>query len=304
MEPPKGRKRVRILKRKILPCLVVILAVPFIAACGGKAKPADAGVEKTPAAAEKSKGGASGPSQGEVPDADLIVEYKHTGFSYAETFGFDTYEYRFSALADGSLGSAVLYALGPQGRREKAAFAFVRAGEAVRIMESDGDGGKEHQPTLRASLVPHSGGEEVKGVFEGVLEITAQGFLSFRTPAGEMRDEYWMDGSEGSGVSRKAGGDSRPADGRFFKAADGALRHVERIAGDEAGAEDVQVIFNVDSPRELRFITEGVVPMNEVRVAGNLGILRGNLLNLAILDSVLGPDRRIRPGLARLYFRP
>ena len=241
-----------------------------------------------------------------VPAADFVIEYRHTGFSYAEVFGFDTYAYRFASLPDGSLESAVLFGRMADGEAEISRFSFVRAGNEIQILESP----KPKNPNdgaiptrVRATLVPSPQGEAVRGIFEGVVEKTAEGFLSFRTPGGEAREEYRLGTGAEVGVSRRVLGGAVVAEGGYLREGRGALVYRERKVGDRQGAEDVSVTFEEDVRNLLSFRTEGVVPINEVRISSGNGCLGGNLLNLAIVDSVLGPDRRIRPALSYLYLR-
>jgi hypothetical protein len=193
-----------------------------------------------------------------APASDLLIEYRHTGFSYAEVYGYDTYAYRFASLPDGNLESAILFGRLPEGEAEISRFSFIRAGNEVQILESPKvKNPKDEEATtrVRAVLIP---------------------------------------APQGGAVA---------AQGVYVREGAGALVYRERKVGDGQGAEDVTVTFEEDAQDLLRFRTEGVVPINEVKISGGDGCLKGNLLNLAIVDSVLGPDRRIRPALSYLYLR-
>jgi hypothetical protein len=241
-----------------------------------------------------------------APARDLLIEYRHTGFSYAEVYGFDTYAYRFASLPDGNLESAVLLGRLPEGEAEISRFSFIRAGNEVKILESPrAKNPKDEEATtrVRATLIPAPQGGAVKGVFEGMVERTAEGFLSFRTLGGEDREEFRLGSGAEAGVFRRIQGGAVAVQGVYVREGAGALVYRERKVGDGQGAEDVSVTFEEDAQDLLRFRTEGVVPINEVRISGGDGCLKGNLLNLAIVDSVLGPDRRIRPALSYLYLR-
>jgi len=96
------------------------------------------------------------------------------------------------------------------------------------------------------------------------------------------------------------------AEGSYTFPSRGRVVYRERRAGDSTGAEELQLSLWIDDRGDFRFRTEGVVPINEVYASGfkdSFGGDRG-LLNIALVDLVLGKTKNIRPVLAYALSRP
>ena len=231
----------------------------------------------------------------------VLVAYRHTGFGFSESNGFDTLIYRFARLPGSWLDGAVVYERRLGGEKEVCRYTFSYAGDEVIVAESSENAAKEI-----ARIKTSQEGLEISGETGRVVARGSGGSLLVRSISGDYSEEYMMpaEGDRKKSLISRSG--IVEAEGDYAFPAAGKIEYKERRSGDTTGAEDLQLSLWIDGKGECRFRTEGVTPINEVYAAGLREALAGGrgLLNLALVDLVLGNTRNIRPALACILSKP
>jgi len=232
----------------------------------------------------------------EKGNAGLLVVYRDTRFDFADSNGFDTLIFRFSLSPNGWLDGASVYERRIDGERARANYNFSYAGDGVAIAQTVEGNSREI-----ADVTAASGKIEVRGTTERIVAREPGGGISFASISGDYQERFIVPGYRTEGakllVSRNG---AIEAEGRFDFSKKGRVLFAERNVRDSTGAEETIISLWIDENGDYRFRTEGVAPVNEVYVSGLEKALSGDqgLLNLALLDIVLGRDRNIRAILA------
>jgi len=232
----------------------------------------------------------------ELAGADFLVAYRHGHHAYVATNGYDTDVIRFwDQRPDGALRDARIARRMMDGEYDVDIIGIARASGEARIVSD--------RSTLGWSecVLSFAGGTLVaKGKdFSFSYSASAGKGLRIERRFGERVyvEEWGRDGS--SAISDSAGGGSK---GCFEGPWPRPDRYVERPDSDPSGESDtVYSFFDVEGG--IKFRAESAEPLGECLVAG-LGRSRPegiSLEDLALMDLVLGLDRRITPLLARLY---
>lgn len=298
-----GKKR-----EKIATLLFLALLVPLVPtlSCTGKTGPetGTAGSVATSAIVVGANKAASPIPHVEAPltlpaiereKEGILLAYRHTQSGFLETNGFDTLIYRFLTLPGGWLSGAVVSERRLEGEKTVASYQFSYAGDAIMVSESTSEKAKDP-----ITIVTSPGELVISGAAERILLLSDEGNLTIKSRSGEYREEY-MVGPKNKGktvtISRSGVAES---EGHYEFPGKGKVVYTERKIKDATGAEELMVSLWVDEKDDFRFSTEGIVPYNEVYTSGLKQALTGDhaLINLALVDLVLGKGRNIRPVLA------
>ncbi len=261
-----------------------LLSVATAVSCKGKTDAGVPAVEKALELPAIQRGGEG-----------ILVAYRHSGFGFAEANGFDTLIYRFTRLPGGWLDGAVVHERRLEGEKEIGRYAFSYAGDEVVVTESSEKAAEEI-----ARIKTSREGLEIRGQAERSVLRGSEGSLIIRSISGDYSEEYMMLAVENRKKSLISRSGIVEAEGTYAFPTTGKTEYRERRAGDTTGAEDLQLSLWIDKKGDCRFRTEGVAPINEVYAAGLKEALAGDrgLLNLALVDLVLGNTRNIRAALA------
>ncbi len=225
----------------------------------------------------------------------LLIVYRETRFGYVESYGADTFIYRFTFLPGGWIDGVTLNERRVDGETSVARYSFSYAGNEIQIFES---AGKESTELSTVVLSPDR--MELKGRGEGTVSLQSDGRLIFASSSGNHKEEYRLTGKKEDMKCIVSQGDFVEAEGLYAVPKKGRIVYTERETQDTTGAEATTIELWVDGKNDYRFRTDGIVPINEVYISGLKDTLASDkgLQNLVLIGLVLGESRNIKPVLA------
>ena len=292
--------------------IALALAAALAAALGScsKAERGGSGPART-GPREASAAPAAAPRQGESPAVgeeltipairlgkdDFLVAYKHGHHAYLSTRGYDTEVFRFRLNLSGTIRQGSAAKLLQDGETLVDAFDFLHTNDTVALRSSFAAGGGSD-----CDIRPEGGALVARGKgFSVSYSAPEPGRLRIERRNGErIRVEEWSRSGSVLSDTMDAG-----AKGRFEGDWPRPRRYLERPEEDPSGASDLECSF-FDLEGSVKFRADAVEPLGEGLVMNFAAAFpQGPSLEaLAILELVLGEERRITPLLARLYLGP
>lgn len=229
-------------------------------------------------------------------EAALLV-YKHTGFGYQDSHGYDTSIFRILAHPTGQISGAVMYARMPSEEAQKTTFNVSYVGDQI-VVAASGDG-----TSWSAELTAKKEQLDVKGKVN--YSIATGTSLDFISPDGSYVERYSIDTAASELTSEIKKGGAVEEKGKWSFPEKKKAFYAQTRPQDEQNTEGFTIDFWFEDSGDVRFRTEGPAPVNEAYASGLSGLLASEhgLANAAILDLMLGESRYLRPVYALLMSR-
>lgn len=228
----------------------------------------------------------------ESREPSIIFSYSYSNYSYADTYGFNTYVYKFYSDAAGLLVGCIAYELRKDGERERERFAFTRSSDGSIAVESNLIGGKSYGIARKGDSLEAAALDGSAAVFAGV----DRGLRLERRYGNRATIEEWPESPDAE--SRMYENGSMVAKGKFAaKGAGEAVYSETPLEG--ADAIEYEVAFVRDS-KGVAFKTDSAAPLSACLVEGAEKFLSGPrfLESALLLELVIGERGRISPYLA------
>lgn len=222
----------------------------------------------------------------------MVFLYTYSNYSYTDTYGFNTYAYKFYSDEAGHLVGCVVYELRKEGERERERFAFTRQGGGDIAVESSQRGEKSFSITVKGDSLE----AESSDASLSISRTAGRGLRLERRYGARTMTEDWPGSLEAESRIQENG--SLVAKGEF--AAKGTDRVVyTEIPLEGADAIEYEVGFSKDFEAVV-FKTDSLAPLSVCRVVGAEEILSGPrfLENALLLEVIVGERGRISPYLA------
>lgn len=228
----------------------------------------------------------------ETSEPAIIFSYTYSNYSYADTYGFNTYVHKFYTDGSGSLVGCIVYELRKEGERERERFAFTRTNDGGVAVESNLAGGK----AFRLSRKDDSVKAEASGASLSVSALAGQGLRLERRYGARTVTEEWPGSLEAESRIQENG--NLVAKGTFAAKSPGVVVYSE-IPLEGADAIEYEVRFAGDA-EAVAFKTDSLAPLSACRVVGAEEFLTGSrfLENALLLELIVGERGRISPYLA------
>jgi hypothetical protein len=232
----------------------------------------------------------------ELAGADFFIAYRHTHHAYVDTYGYDTEVIRFwESQPEGALRSARIAQRKMDGEYDIDIIDFARSEGRITVLSK------------RSSL---GWSECVLSSASGTLVAKGKDFtFTYSAPAGkglriERRygERRYIEEWKPDGAAIITDTEGRGAKGRFEGAWPLPSRYIEGSESDPSGGSDTEYSF-FDVEGGVKFRADSAEPLGECFVAD---LAKGrpegiSLEDIALIDIILGTDRRVTPLLARMY---
>ena len=276
------------------------IAMLFMLASCKKAKVIEKPLQTAPqqAASQAETGGSGAPhpeAAAKLPaierkNENILIVYKHTGFGYEESYGFDTYVFRLLADPAGQISGGIVYQRTNNGEVDAIHYNVIRSSNEITLAASGAD-----KKSWSATLKLKDGSIAVSGQQKLLAKLDKA--LVFASTDGNYSESYSIDQAAPEMPSEIKKGGSTLEKGKWtFPEHDKAV-YVQTKPDDTANTEGFQVSLWREENGDLRFRTEGPTPINEVYASGLAAVLAGDhaLSNAVLLDLMLGESRYLRP---------
>lgn len=231
----------------------------------------------------------------EVPEVsrqgeNVLLVYRHTGFGYAEAYGFDTLIFRLLTDGSGQITGGTVAQRTIGGEHESIHFNTSVSGDVISLTAALPDE-KSWSDTLKMK----GNRIDVSGAHK--MTVTLDGALVFSSLDGNYSESFSTDSSRKDLPSVTKKGNSVLEKGLWSYPEKGKAVYAQTKPEDEENTEGLQVSLWYVDKGEYRFATEGPEPINEVYAAGFADVLTGEhaLVNAVLLDLMLGESMYLRP---------
>lgn len=226
----------------------------------------------------------------ERKNESILLVYKHTGFGYVESYGFDTYVFRLLADPSGQISGGIVYQRTSDGEVEAIHYNVTRSSDEITLAASGAD-----KKSWSATLKLKDSSIDVSG--QQKLSAKLDKALVFASTDGNYSESYSIDQAAPEMPSEIKKGDSTLEKGKWTFPENNKAMYVQTKPDDTENTEGFQVSLWREDNGDLRFRTEGPTPINEVYASGLSAVLAGDhaLSNAVLLDLMLGESRYLRP---------
>jgi len=223
-------------------------------------------------------------------EEQLLIVYRHTGFGYAESYGFDTYIFRILTDGSGQIVGGTSYQRMIAGEIAEMTFNTSASGKSISLAASS-DKGQSWSDTL---LVKDDS-IEVSGKHKMVVSLDEQ--LVFASLDKKYQEIYSVNPATKELPSEIRRSDAILEKGTWSSPENGKFAYVQSKPEDNQNAEGFQITLWNRDKGELRFATEGPEPLNEVYASGLAEVLGRDhaLINATLLDLMIGESSSLRP---------
>lgn len=222
--------------------------------------------------------------------ASAMAVYRHTNPAFASSYGYDTAILRIWTLPDGQIATATLLQRTTSGETEIARYNVTQSGKRL-LLAAAGPG----EAAWKAEIVRDGASVLVSGARSFIVSHDKD--LVFASVSGDYRETYSADASSQERRAQIIKGGQVLEMGECAGTGKGLFQYAQHKPDDTQNVEGFEITIWVEDNGDLRWRTEGPEPVNEVYLAGAKTLFGGEqaLINVAILDLILGESRYLRP---------
>jgi hypothetical protein len=223
-------------------------------------------------------------------EEQLLIVYRHTGFGYAESYGFDTYILRILTDSSGQIVGGTSYKRMITGEIAEMTFNTSVSGKSISLAASS-DQGQSWSDTL---LIKDDS-IEVSGKHKMVVSLDKQ--LVIASLDKKYQESFSVDPTAKGLPSEIRRSETTLEKGKWSSVENEKAVYVQSKPEDDQNAEGFQITLWNKDKSEFRFATVGPEPLNEVYASGLAEVLSGDhaLINATLLDLMIGESTYLRP---------